>query len=593
MQNLYKSAVKPTASGAEYCAAVHTVACKKHPPGPPVAVRDGRIAAMPTTTLGPIAEVRGRLTLFWRLAVAAVVLGCEKTLLNRFVDFDAVHAANGLGEYLREVQHWGIRCVITFAAALALFAYVKADARLKNLNLQTRGESLRLHWLAAHAALLVPLAALTFSFYGNHGLQWPVAWLTAGWLLVGAAALLTLFTALASWRTWRDAAAALGNLWLYAAVIGIVAASAMQWSQMLWGPTTQITFELVDHVLQPLIPSLHSDATTRILNTGRFAVEVSYLCSGLESAGLLLAFCCAWLLYFRREYYFPRALLIIPAGLALLFMLNVLRIAALVLIGHAGYPDIAIFGFHSQAGWIAFNCTAAGIAYFSLRSTWFSRTAGLARPATVQPATATTVYLLPFLTILAVGMLSRAASGAFETLYPLRLLAAALVLGYFWPKLRALDWRFTWRGIAMGVAVFGLWLAAAHFLSPASPMPAGLAALSPLGRGLWIGARVVAAVVTVPIAEELAYRGYLLRRFKSADFERVRFGEAGRWALVLSSLVFGVGHGAWWLPATVAGLLYGLLPMRTERLGEAVAAHATTNGLIAVWVLLLQQWQLW
>jgi hypothetical protein len=33
--------------------------------------------------------------------------------------------------------------------------------------------------------------------------------------------------------------------------------------------------------------------------------------------------------------------------------------------------------------------------------------------------------------------------------------------------------------------------------------------------------------------------------------------------------------------------------MRTERIGEAIAAHATTNALIAVWVLGLQQWQLW
>jgi len=33
--------------------------------------------------------------------------------------------------------------------------------------------------------------------------------------------------------------------------------------------------------------------------------------------------------------------------------------------------------------------------------------------------------------------------------------------------------------------------------------------------------------------------------------------------------------------------------MRTERIGEAIAAHATTNGLIAVWVLFFQQWQLW
>ncbi|HEY4341145.1 MAG TPA: exosortase E/protease, VPEID-CTERM system [Steroidobacteraceae bacterium] len=548
---------------------------------------------MPTTTISPIAEIRGRLTLLWRFSLAAVLLACEKSVLNYFVDFGAADAATGLGGFVRSAQHWGLRCLVTFAAALALFAYVRADAHLKNLNLQARSEAVRLKWLAGHAALLVPLAILTFSFYGNHGLPWSAALLAPLWLLVAAVAVLMLFAAMAPWRTWRDAAAALGSLWFYAAATAIVAAAAIQWSQMLWGPTTQITFELVDRILQPLIPSLHSNAATRVLDTGHFAVEVSYLCSGLEGAGLLLAFCCAWLLYFRHEYYFPRALLIIPAGLALLFVLNVLRIAALVLIGDAGHPDIAIYGFHSQAGWIAFNGTAAGIAYFSVRSRWFSRTAGHPATATVQGVAGTTAYLLPFLTILATGMLSRAASGTFERLYPLRLIAAAAAIGYCWPRLRTLDLRFTWRAIATGVAVFALWLVGAHFLSASQAMPVGLAALSPLWRGLWIAARVAAAVITVPIAEELAYRGYLLRRFKSADFESVSFAAAGAWALCLSSIIFGIGHGAWWIPATAAGVAYGMLAMRTGRIGEAIAAHATTNGLIAVWVLFLQQWQLW
>jgi exosortase E/protease (VPEID-CTERM system) len=533
------------------------------------------------------------MTLYGRVAVAGALLFFEKLLLNFFVDTNVAGYSSGFGESVRNAQHWGFRGLVTFAAAVALFGYVRGDARLKSINLETRSEPLRLRWLAVHAALFVPLAALTFSFYGNHGLSWPVGLLAALWLLVATASLLALFATLAPWRTWREAAVTLGALWLYAAAAAIVATAATQWSQMLWAPTTQITFRMVDLVLQPLLPALHSNAATDVLDTGRFAVMVTYKCSGLEGAGLFLVFCCAWLLYFRREYYFPRALLIIPVGLAVLFALNVLRIAALVLIGHAGYPDIALYGFHSQAGWIAFNCTAAGIAFVSMRSAWFSRTASAAAPPLAPGPAPTTAYLLPFLTILAIGMISRAASGTFETLYPLRLLGAVLVIGYCWPKLRALDFRFTWRGIVTGVAVFGLWLAAAHFLVSSTAMPAGLAALSPLARSLWIVARLAAAVVTVPIAEELAYRGYLLRRFKSVQFESLRFGAAGRWALLLSSIVFGAGHGAWWLPATVAGLLYGILPMRTERIGEAVAAHATTNALIAVWVLVLQQWQLW
>jgi CAAX prenyl protease-like protein len=112
-------------------------------------------------------------------------------------------------------------------------------------------------------------------------------------------------------------------------------------------------------------------------------------------------------------------------------------------------------------------------------------------------------------------------------------------------------------------------------------------------RWLWIAARVAASLIIVPIAEELAYRGYLLRRLTAADFESVRFRAVGGWSLLLSSLAFGLAHGAMWLPGIAAGAIYGALVMRTERIGEALVAHVTANGLIAACVLLAGQWQLW
>lgn len=554
--------------------------------------RRGRIVIMSATLINPCAERRGGIPLVWRAVLVLLLLAFEKFVLNFLVDFDAAQAATGLGAYVREAQHWGFRCLVTLAAALALFGYVQGNARLKALNALTRAAPVNREWLALHATLFVPLAALTYSFYGNHGFSAPLPLLAAGWLVVASAAVLALLAAMAPWRTWREAAASLGSLWYYAAAAAIVAASAMQWSQMLWAPTTRITFELVDQVLRPLIPTLRSNAATQVLDTGRFAVQISYLCSGLEGAGLLLAFCCAWLLYFRREYYFPRALLIIPMGLALLFVLNILRIAILVLIGNAGHPDIAIYGFHSQAGWIAFNCTAAGIVFLSRRSPWLCRVPA-STTAHRESYNPTAAYLVPLLAILATGMLSKAASGRFETLYPLRLVAAALAIWYFRGRLRTLDWRFSWRAVVAGAVVFAMWVIVAHLFTAPHAIPVQLAAMSPVARVSWITMRALAAIITVPIAEELGYRGYLMRRLRSADFEAVRFADVGWKGLAISAIVFGVAHGALWLPGIAAGLVYGLLPMRTARFGEAVAAHATTNVLIAVCVLSAQQWQLW
>jgi len=42
-----------------------------------------------------------------------------------------------------------------------------------------------------------------------------------------------------------------------------------------------------------------------------------------------------------------------------------------------------------------------------------------------------------------------------------------------------------------------------------------------------------------------------------------------------------------------AGVMYGLLLRRTGRMGDAVVAHAVTNALLAGYVLIFGQWQLW
>ena len=139
----------------------------------------------------------------------------------------------------------------------------------------------------------------------------------------------------------------------------------------------------------------------------------------------------------------------------------------------------------------------------------------------------------------------------------------------------------------------GVWIAFAHVLIAPSGRPEALWLLPAPLRAGWIGLRVLAATVTVPIAEELAYRGFLLRRLTNADFQAVRFATV-RWpALAACSVAFGITHGTLWLPAIIAGLAYGAITIRTGRIGEAVVAHATTNALLAAAVLLFGQWQLW
>jgi len=146
--------------------------------------------------------------------------------------------------------------------------------------------------------------------------------------------------------------------------------------------------------------------------------------------------------------------------------------------------------------------------------------------------------------------------------------------------------------VAIGAAVFALWI----LLEPApeSPpaLPGDLAAIPVWLAGLWLVFRILGSVVVVPLVEELAFRGYLLRKFAARRFEDLDPRHFSLLAFVASSVLFGVLHGRW-LAGTLAGMAYALAVYRRGQIGDAVAAHGTTNALIALHVLVFREWGLW
>jgi exosortase E/protease (VPEID-CTERM system) len=527
-----------------------------------------------------------------RFAILASVFLAEKVLLNEFVDFHRAQSAQGFGSIVHDAQHWGFRFLIALAAALTVFAYVRGGARLRAAAASMRAQEIDLRWTMAHVLLLATLMPLTYLLYPNGTSAVPFEVMFAMWMALGAAAVLAALLAIAPWSIWIQGARALGAVWCYALVAALVGVCVTQWSQRLWKPAAGLTFDLVRRLLSPILPTLIVDPINLVLGTNRFAVQITDVCSGLEGMGLMLAFCIAWLVYFRRDYIFPRALLLVPAGMLASFALNALRIAALVLIGHAGFPEVASFGFHSQAGWIAFIAISCGVVFASRSSTWLNR-AAVSSTASVETENPTAAYVMPLLAILVAGTVSHAMASDFEWLDPLRLIAGVTVLALYRRKLATLDWRCSWRGPTVGLAVFLVWIAAANLLVPGAAIPLKLAALPESMRVTWIASRIAASVLTVPIAEELAYRGFLMRRLISKDFESVPFRSVGWLALSVTAVAFGLLHGVMWLPAIVAGLAYGIVLVRRGSIGEAVVAHATTNALIAGAVLGWDQWQLW
>ncbi len=450
---------------------------------------------------------------------------------------------------------------------------------LASIHFHSPREWPRIRWrfAAAHfssLALFVILAGILYGSAPSHPDLLAAIWLTAGLaaILFGAVAIIPV-------TVWIALAKGAGYLWLVALAAAFLAAFGGNLMRGLWPRAAALTLLIVQFLLKPF-GVFRADPLTATISGSRFSGEIAEQCSGLEGIGLILSFTTAWLVLFRRECRFPQALVLLPAGTIIIFLMNSVRIAALMLIGNAGYEAIAVGGFHSQAGWIIFNLVALGVCFAAGKVSWISNRP----PATTKEPNPVAPWVMPFVAILAAGMIAHALSAGFEWLYPLRFIAAAATLWYYRESYRTLDWRIDWLGPTAGLAVGAMWL----FLVQTNPLPTPAGATPP-----WITIRVLAAVVTVPIAEEFAFRAFLYRRFLNARFELASFFHFSFWALVASSASFGALHGKRWFAGTIAGVIFTLAMLRKGRLGNAIVAHGVANGMLAVAVLGFHRWDLW
>ena len=169
----------------------------------------------------------------------------------------------------------------------------------------------------------------------------------------------------------------------------------------------------------------------------------------------------------------------------------------------------------------------------------------------------------------------------------------------------ALDFRVrNWGGsLLIGVAVFAIWIAPdrifpgyhAHWLFTNSVTGSVATSLPESSRGDWaiLTLRTLRAALFVPIAEELFWRGWLMRWIVSQDFTKVPLGAWSARAFWIVAVLFAVEHGALWDVGLAAGILYNWWMVRTKSLGDVILAHGITNLVLSAYVIFANQWQYW
>lgn len=483
------------------------------------------------------------------------------------------------------------RGLVAFGSLFLAFGYLRNKRIIRAIAGEVQDFRVSPSYLTLHLLLMA-------AFLGLSTISGSSAALVAVWYAAGIGAIVLAGITFLPSRIWWSLLRNTGPAGVYALAGGVMAWASVRTSWSLWNNSSVklvagVTFRLVELVLRPFLPDMIVDRPELTIGSAQFNVSIGDACSGLEGVALIVVFSVIYLILFRSECRFPRALLIIPAGVGIVFLLNPVRIAALILIGAAGAPAIAMGGFHSQAGWIGFNVVALSCMLVVPRISWLRARTAVSRERTeANPAVP---WLLPFAFLIAAGMISRAGSAQFEWLYPVRVLAVALALWgcrnkhvyktlILWPG---------WESLLAGLVAFFIWLALDRGPHDDSGIAAGLAAMPETARMGWILCRTLGAVITVPIAEELAFRGFLLRRLVSRDFELVDFRRFNWLALVVSSLAFGVMHGNRWIAGTLAGAIYAAVMIRRGRISAAIFSHATTNAAVAAWVLIGGNWHLW
>ena len=155
-------------------------------------------------------------------------------------------------------------------------------------------------------------------------------------------------------------------------------------------------------------------------------------------------------------------------------------------------------------------------------------------------------------------------------------LAVGMVVFAIWILPEQFDWAWyrKWCILGEGGTKSALYVASVTYRKWCIIGEGGTQAVAE-ASAVMIAIRLIGSAFVISIAEELFFRKWLI-------------GFAGFWWMVA---LFAIEHDRW-LVAALCGIIYGALYLR-RGLGAACVAHATTNLLLGLWVLLTGQWQFW
>ncbi|MEZ5959945.1 MAG: exosortase E/protease, VPEID-CTERM system [Hyphomonadaceae bacterium] len=457
-------------------------------------------------------------------------------------------------------------CVLAFAQAHTIFsAWIAASKRHPWLP-----------WFVAQTFVFALVLVLQSLMQG--GAEHPPWALFSLWLLGCGALVACAALALAPWAFWREQGQRHAANALAAMIAGLSIYMAIAAARESWRELSSATLSASYWILNLYEPGAVMDQTARVLGARGFQVVIDAPCSGYEGIGLVLGVLGFYIFAFRRDLRFPAAFILLPIGAATIWLLNALRLALLVSIGAHVSPDLALQGFHSQAGWIFFL-----VVTISLMVLAHQTPALRADPKRVQPDPAlrlAAALLIPFAALMASRIVGSifGAEPSWPSVLAIVLPASALLV--FRREIGGQLERLGLEPVVLGLAVGAFWIVTHDPNQHGFVLGRWLEAQPAPAAGAWVVLRIIGFALIVPLAEELAFRGYLHRALIGRHFDKVTPHAFGWLAFIGTTLLFGA-------PSTMAerrggGAVFAIALYRSKSLAGPIAAHIVANATIAL-----------
>lgn len=164
-------------------------------------------------------------------------------------------------------------------------------------------------------------------------------------------------------------------------------------------------------------------------------------------------------------------------------------------------------------------------------------------------------------------------------------------------------WRVV-EGVVVGIVGITLWIWLSDLqlerrLLPEMLQPGERVSFNPLdefsttwGKWAFVAVRLFGLAIVVPVAEELFWRGFLLRWIIDPNWEQVPLGQFSLRSCLIVTALFTLAHPEWLAAAVYCLLINGLLYWRRD-LWQCVVAHGVSNLLLGIYVLKYEVWYLW